>query len=54
LSPINENSFNEREFLMTIISGIDGHYDYSHRAPKDLTVPMILFIVLPKTAATGS
>lgn len=40
--------------VMTIISVRGGHYNYSPRAPKNLTVPLIFFILLPKTAAIGS
>jgi hypothetical protein len=39
-------------FVMTIISVRGGHYDYSPQAPSNLPVPLIVFIVLPKTAAT--
>ena len=41
-------------FVMTIISVRGGHYDYSPRAPNNLTVPLIFVTVLPKMAATGS
>lgn len=41
-------------FVMTIISVRGDHYDYSPRATNNLIVPLIFFIVLPKTAPIGS